>query len=242
MNLRRENGMIFTLKNFYKSKEWENFRKVIIAERTDKEDGLVHCEHCGKPILGKYDLIIHHIEELNDANVNDVFVSLNPKNVACVCFRCHNQLHRRFGFGNGGYKPVPKKVYIVYGAPCSGKSSWVNDVSSEDDLIVDMDSIWECISNSKRYAKPDRLRSVAFEVRDKLYDVIKYRSGSWQNAYVIAGGARRGDRERLAKRIGADEMIFIDTKKAECLRRIGDRGDKWRDYINEWFDEFQAEN
>lgn len=225
--------MIFTIKNFLKSKEWENFRKVIIAERTDKEDGLVRCERCGKPILGKYDLIIHHIKELTDANVNDVFVSFNPKKVECVCFRCYNQIHRRFGFGNGGYKPISKKVYIVYGSLCSGKSSCVNEIAAEDDLIVDMDAIWECIVNSKRYEKPDRLRSVAFEVRDKLYDVIKYRSGSWQNAYVIVGGA---------KRIGADEMIFIDTKRAECLRRIGDRGDKWRDYINEWFDEFQAEN
>ena len=37
-------------KTFYKSNEWEAFRKVIISERTD-EDGFVHCTQCGKAIL-----------------------------------------------------------------------------------------------------------------------------------------------------------------------------------------------
>ena len=48
---------MFTLNNFYKSKEWEQFRKIVIAERTDAE-GFVYCELCGKPILKPYDLIV----------------------------------------------------------------------------------------------------------------------------------------------------------------------------------------
>ena len=168
---------MITREQFYKSKQWEAFRKVIIAERTD-EDGFVHCCRCGKPILNKYDLIIHHKIELNEANVNDTMISLNPDNVDCICFRCHNKEHERFGFQkeghkNGFYKPVQKKVYIVYGSPCAGKSTWVHDVATKDDLIVDLDNIWQMISVNDRYSKPAALKSVVFDVRDKLYDIIK---------------------------------------------------------------------
>ena len=236
---------------FYKSKQWEAFRKVIIAERTD-EDGFVHCCRCGKPILNKYDLIIHHKIELNEANVNDTMISLNPDNVDCICFRCHNKEHERFGFQkeghkNGFYKPVPKKVYIVYGSPCAGKSTWVHDVATKDDLIVDLDNIWQMISVNDRYTKPAALKSVVFDMRDKLYDIIRYRSGKWHNAYIITGGAMKGDRDRLKQRIGADELIFIDTNYDECIRRMQTKGLtdeqklQWIQYIDDWFNKFQPD-
>lgn len=231
---------MFTLNNFYKSREWETFRQVIINDNTDS-NGYVHCAMCGKPILKKYDLIIHHKIELTDDNVNDYNISLNPDNVMCVHFTCHNKIHERFGYGTGGRVYKPKQVYIVYGAPCAGKSTWVNEVATEKDLIVDMDSIYQCISNNDRYIKPDALRGVAFEIRDSLYNIIKYRSGRWQNAYIITGGARVGDRERLGARVGADDFIFIDTGRDECLERARGRGKEWSDYINEWFDSYQCE-
>lgn len=231
---------MFTQKSFYKSREWERFRQIVIDDNTN-DDGFVYCALCGKPIIKKYDLIVDHIIELDDSNVNDYSISLNPDNVRCLHFECHNKRHERFGFGTGGYVRRPKKVYIVYGSPCSGKSSWVNQVANENDLIVDMDSIYECISNNDRYIKPDGIKGAAFEVRDCLYNIIKYRSGRWQDAYIITGGARLMDRKRLVDRVGADDLIFIDTDKETCLIRAVTRGKEWEQYINEWFENYQAE-
>ncbi|MFR7473078.1 MAG: HNH endonuclease, partial [Ruminococcus sp.] len=58
------------LNNFYQSKPWVKLMAVIRMERTNAE-GQIICEHCGKPIVHKYDCIGHHIIELNEANVND---------------------------------------------------------------------------------------------------------------------------------------------------------------------------
>ena len=230
---------MFTLKTFYKSKQWETFRRLIINERMDP-DGFVRCAECGQPIVKPYDLIVHHKTELTDLNVNDYSISLNPDNVVCVHFKCHNKIHKRFGYGTGGYKPPGKKAYIVYGAPCSGKTSWVNDVASADDVIIDMDSIYQMISINDRYIKPDTLRAVAFMIRDQLYDVVKYRNGKWNNAYVIVGGALRGERERLMKRVNADECIFIEAGRDECIERArAGRPKEFINYINDWFDSFQ---
>lgn len=238
---------MLTRQQFYKSRQWEAFRKVIIDRDTDS-DGFVHCVSCGKPILNRYDLIVHHKKELNEANVNDAMVALNPDNVECICFKCHNKVHDRFTAGHSAsYRPVQKQVYIVYGSPCAGKSTWVHDVATEDDLIVDMDSIWQMISVSQRYKKTESLKSVVFEVRDKLYEIIKYRSGNWNNAYVITGGALKGDRDRLMQRIGGDECIFIDTPMHICISRLEDRGlseqqkNEWAAYIQRWFETYQSD-
>lgn len=237
-------------KQFYKSKQWEAFRKVIIAERTDA-DGYVHCAKCGKPILKKYDLIIHHKQELSDANVADASVSLNPDNVECVCFKCHNKIHERFGFNStsaGGFrKPVPKKVFIVYGAPCSGKSTFVKENADPEDIVVDMDKIWQMISVNGEYTKPSAIKSVVFQMRDSLYDIIKYRNGNWHNAYVITTGALKGDRDRLKARISADELIFIDASYMDCIKRATvrnyseDEKLKWFGYIDDFFQHYQPE-
>lgn len=232
---------MFTQKSFYRSREWESFRLTVIDQKTNKNDGLVYCDHCGKPILKAYDLIVHHKIELNDVNVNDYNVSLNPEYCECVHFKCHNEIHNRFTGGNHGYKPPAKKVYIVYGSPCAGKSTWVREVATKDDIVIDLDKIWECISINNIYIKPPKLKSVVFDVRDKLYDIVKYRSGKWNNAYVITGSPLIGDRERLIQRVGADECILINTPKDECINRAinSDRSEEWLEYINDWFDKYQ---
>lgn len=237
-----------TTQQFYKSKEWESFRQVVIDECTNA-DGYVTCAICGKPILKKYDLIIHHKKELDDQNVNDTMISLNPDNVECVHFKCHNQIHQRFGYHTTTtYKPVPKKVYIVYGSPCSGKTTWVHDNATPDDLVIDMDSIWQMIGINPRYTKPNALKAVAFDIRDKLYDIVKYRSGRWNNAYIITGGALKGDRQRLMQRVNADDFIFIDVNKEVCIKRAENRIDmteeqriEWINYINDWFTKYQPD-
>lgn len=232
---------IITLENFYRSKEWERFRPIVIAERTDPETGFVRCAYCGKPILKKYDLILHHKTELTDANVNDAAVALNPDNIECVHFRCHNAIHERFVEGHKGTAiHYRKKVFIVYGAPCSGKTTFVHENASAYDLVVDIDSIWESVSNNGRYIKPNALKQTVFGIRDKLYDDIKYRSGNWRKAFVLTGGARLGDRERLVSRINANELIFVDASKDECLKRSrSDRPEGWEKYINDWFESYQ---
>ena len=238
--------MSFTsTQEFYKSAEWVKFRKVVISRRTTA-DGFVYCALCGKPILKKYDLIVHHKTELTDENVSDYTISLNEDKVELLHFKCHNQLHGRFSDGHAASftQYHKKKVYIVYGAPCAGKSTWVKQNATEQDLIVDLDNIWQMVSINDRYIKPPVLRSVVFDIRDKLYDLIKYRCGKWHDAYIITGGALLGERERLAQRVGADDLIFIDTTYKECIKRCASRGEQaeeWRGFVQNWFDTYQPD-
>lgn len=231
---------MFTLATFYKSKEWEGLLKVIKQERVDGEGNLI-CEYCGRPMVKAYDIIGHHKEELTDENVNDYNISLNPDNIALVHFRCHNRIHDRLA-----KLTRLRQVFLVYGAPLSGKSTWISQNKSEGDLVVDMDSIWQCISGEPRYTKPNRLKAVAFRVRDAEIEAVKYRLGKWNQAYICGGYPMQSERERLIQELGARE-VFIDTDKAECLRRLeslpetdGRDKEEWRGYIESWFERFSG--
>lgn len=220
---------MFTLKNFYKSDEWRSLVDRLKLERVN-EDGDIVCAHCGKPIVKKYDCIGHHKIELTDANVNDYNISLNDDNIELIHFKCHNKVHERWGHEK------PQQVYIVYGSPCSGKSTWVHDVMGKDDIVVDMDKIWECISSCDKYHKPNRLKQNVFDIRNTLINQIKMRMGRWKNAYIIGGYPLAMERKRLSEQVGG-ELIFIDTPKEVCLERA--HNDEWKKFIEDWFDKFQ---
>jgi hypothetical protein len=118
---------MFTLSNFYRSKEWESLRSQLRIERVN-DDGDIICHYCHKPIIKAYDCIAHHVVPLTESNVNDYSISLNPDNLVLVHHNCHNKIHSK------GFKC--KRVYIVYGSPCSGKSYYVDSVAGDNDLKV----------------------------------------------------------------------------------------------------------
>lgn len=218
---------------FYKSHKWENFVKILRFERMTA-DGTILCEHCGKPIVSAYDCIGHHIDELTDDNVDDVTISLNPDNVQLVHFRCHNEIHKRFGYRQ------EQRVFIVWGAPCAGKSTWVDYVSEPDDIILDIDRIWMAIRSRTcdQYEKPNALKQNAFSIRDCIIDDIRTRRGRWHNAYIIGGYPLDGERERMADLVGADRLIFIDTDEPTCLSRAAQKSPEWCNYVMAWFDRY----
>ena len=223
------------LSDFYRSKEWVLFRLGVINDRLTN-DGLSVCEYCGHPIVRSYDIIAHHITELTERNVFDVEVSLNPDNIQLVHHVCHNKIHNKLG-------TIKREIYLVYGSPLSGKSSWVDSVREPGDLVVDMDLLWMAVSGCDKYVKPVRLKDNVFAVRDLLIEQVRLGVGSWKNAYIIGGYPLVGERERLGRRLGAKE-IYIDCSKEECLARLKKDNERsfseWKKYIDDWWSKYTA--
>ena len=209
---------------------------VLKMQRTNAR-GEIICEYCGKPITKKYDCIGHHKIELTEQNVNDASIALNPDNIALLHHVCHNRIHNKLGY-------KPRNVYLIYGAPCSGKNTYVSEIAERGELIIDMDNIWQCISGQQRYIKPPCLNDIAFSVRDTLLEGVKYRRGRWLNCYIIGGYPLISERERICKELGA-RPIFIEATEEECLSRIevcndGRNINDWKTFIKKWFENFSA--
>ena len=232
--------MIFTsLSQFYTSTEWKRCRESIIAARTN-EQGFVIDEFSGEPIFRQYDIVAHHKIPLTMQNVNDASISLNPDNIMLVSQKSHNEIHARFGF------MAERKVYYVWGAPCSGKTTFVNEIKGNSDLVVDIDNIWQCVTGGTRYEKPNALKTNVFAIRDLLLDQVKTRAGKWERAFIIEGGALKGVRTRQIELLQAED-IFVDTDKQTCLQRLAsdenrtqEQKKEWIQHIERWFEDFQA--
>ena len=224
-----------SLQQFYNSDVWRSLRLQLMSERT--KNGVLYDEFNGEPLTKSFDVIAHHKQEITLSNVNDFSISLNPDNIMLVSHRSHNEIHARYGFSNN------KKVYYVYGAPCSGKTSFVLACKGNSDLIIDIDLIWQCLTGGAKYEKPDALKSAVFSVRDLLFEKAKTRAGNWQRCYIIEGGASKTERERRIAALGA-ESVFVKATRAECINNLmqdeerANVREQWLDYINKWFDTY----
>lgn len=172
------------------------------------------CAKCGG-VFDISELRPHHKVELTLDNIDDVNVTLNPDNIEVLCHDCHNAAHKRFGYTVGA-----KHVYLVYGSPCAGKTTYVNSVATRNDLIVDLDKIHRAICVCGLYDKPDATKRVAFNVRDYLLDEVRTATPrrKWQDAYIIGIYPDRIDRDMFVQDYGA-ELVHIDTSKEECIKR-----------------------
>lgn len=222
------------LKSFYNSSSWRMFRTVIIAERGPL------CVDCHKVIVDSKEIELDHDPvELTPENVNDPNVSLNPDNVKIRCHDCHNRKHNRFG------PKAEQGVFLIYGPPLSGKTTYVMEHMRRGDLVVDMDKLYSAISLLPEYDKPAELLKNVFGVRDLLIDNIKTRYGKWRSAWIIGGYPEKYRREQVADATGAT-IIYCEATRDECLQRLEadegrrNRRDEWTKYISAWFEKYSA--
>ena len=233
-----------TLASFYAGEDWDNCKAIVLKDRI--KDGKIYCEHCGEVVLKNFNpqeknnagaMVFHHKRPLlTVADANNAAISINPNMIAILHWKCHNIIHNRF---SGQNTQPEQKVYLITGAPCSGKTTFARERMEAGDVIVDIDDIWQQISGQPRYIKPNSLKPLVFATRDEQLDKVRMRAGTWRNAFVIRSLPLPMDRTREALKLDA-EVITIDTPKDECLARLrnnpqGRNITEYEKYINEYF-------
>ena len=107
--------------------------------------------------------------------------------------------------------------------------------------MLELDVLYSAISGCVLHDKPDNVKQVVFHARDAILDAIATRLGNWTTAYVIGGYPAKGQRESLAKRLGA-KLVFIDTSKEECFARadtLGPFASQMKKYVEKWWSAFE---
>lgn len=234
---------------FYNGSDWEHCKAQVTQERL--KDGALYCEHCGKIIVKNFNpnaknnkgaIVYHHKIYLTNQNVNDASISINPNNIAVLHWQCHNEVHERF---TGGAPKVERKVYLITGASCSGKTTFVKERLQVGDIVLDIDDIWEVVSGQPRYTKPNSLKPIVFNIRNTLKDQIAKGAGTWRNAYIIESLPIATDRKCEAERYKAHnvEVITMEATREECLNRLyadprGRNIKAYEEYINNYYDDY----
>lgn len=137
------------------------------------------------------------------------------------------------------------KAKIIYGAPCSGKSTYVCNSAGDNDLIYDYDRMLvACTNRTLHISEKHALHWLILSVRKNLLDNAKTEKAvdtfwficSWNTDYI----------KQLFNDIDTEE-IFLETTKEECYARLDKdetRPDKdeWKLIIDEWFEKYAKES
>lgn len=126
-------------------------------------------------------------------------------------------------------------VYLIYGCPCSGKSTYIKEHMSRGDVVCDIDLIYSAISADDEHDAELYVHAVAQRVTESLLDIIRDRAGIKKDVYVVSLANTKEKLEKAKERINADECIFIDTPYETCMERAKERPFYFQWLIQEWF-------
>lgn len=126
-------------------------------------------------------------------------------------------------------------VYLIYGSPCSGKSTYVKEHFKNGDIVCDVDRLYSALCYNEEHQTELYAQEVASQMYDNLLDIVRDRQGHWHNAYVITIANTKEKIEQMKERIHADEVIYVDTPIEVCLERAKERPFYFAWLIEEWF-------
>lgn len=242
-------------KAFYNSKEWQSVRSYCLMR--DK----YLCVHCGKPAEE-----VHHKIHLTPQNIGDKSISLNADNLVCLCKDCHFEQHKldrehasryyndkkkhiRIVNDDGTYFDengmlCMRNVYIVYGCPRSGKTTYVRNHKEVHDVVIDVDAIIGALQLSDDRYVDNNLQFLALDIRDYLISELekKNRNFDCKNVWIIGGFPDANQRNELAKRLNA-KTIFIECSFEIAEQRAKESNlyndSKYSAYVvKEWFKKY----
>lgn len=137
---------------------------------------------------------------------------------------------------------IEPKIYLIWGSPACGKTTYVKDNKQDNDIVIDIDALREAITMSecKTY---DYHKDIVITLRDTLYNIIKNKRQLEGDVWVIACLSNADKRNDLISRIKVDESIHIEATEDECISRAmndSERIDKELQIriINDWFNNF----
>lgn len=135
----------------------------------------------------------------------------------------------------GKRKKVSTRRYIVAGAPCSGKSTFVGERAQRGDLIYDYDTLHQALSGQASHEHLYKIRPYVLKARDAIFDELEAQKR--QAAWIITSTHRSAELRAMRDRFNA-EVVLLVVDRDEAHRRCDAdaRPAAWHKYIDNWFD------
>lgn len=228
-------------KKTYDSVAWKQLRKIVLSEEpfcqcTDalckavtehpnQEDG-----PCGR-IAGEVD----HIIPMRLGGQ-----PLARSNAQSLCHDCHVRKTRKEDGWNGGKEG--KRVFVIYGPPGAGKSTFVENNAKKGALILDFDKLVSSITNIPTHRKPEHLLKFAWEARDAILNQLD-KTEDPITAWIIDSGFKRSKIDEYIARYGA-KVFVLETPELVCIQRVDadlnrDMSTDWQGLIRLWWSTYR---
>ena len=221
-----------------------------IADEMDKIDGSlagIYTARTGKPEADIVALLDAETwftaQEAVEAGLADE-IEAKKKLAASVDGSFLNLNGQKFDLSR--YKNAPQlratveSVEVVYGAPCSGKSTYVRENMGENDVVYDYDRLIRAMTTQEVHGVDKTVaHDIAIGIRGLMINRAKEETPI-KKAWIITRWPSDALREKLNGLTVSETRMTTD--RTACLERLDadeTRTDKdgWREIINKWFDD-----
>ncbi|MHB8303615.1 MAG: HNH endonuclease [Acidobacteriaceae bacterium] len=149
----------------------------------------------------------------------DMQLFWNHDNWQPLCAQCHS---RKTAEEDGGFgRTYAKRVTLVFGAPGSGKTTYVRSHMSPGDLVWDLDVVTAAVTGLRLYQRTEGALRYVMAMRDAFYRAAALR-GYCERVWIIDSRADLNEREALRREMDAD-VIVMDTAQDVCNQRVAKR-------------------
>ena len=131
---------------------------------------------------------------------------------------------------------TPARVTVLWGPPCSGKSTYIRDRAQGDDVIIDLDRIAQALAveGTPNHSYARHHRKLALDAREAIIHRAIVMASDDVRVWVVDSNADSAKRAEW-KALGA-EVVMLDTPRQVCEERAAsERPAAVRGLIARWY-------
>lgn len=112
-----------------------------------------------------------------------------------------------------------KAITVLWGPPCSGKSTYIRERAKGDDIVIDLDRIALaiCPENTEHHGYGQHHRKLALDARDTIIHRATSFASNEVHVWVIDSNAN--DLKRAEWRARGAEVIELEVDRQTCEER-----------------------
>lgn len=200
--------------------KWQVLRKRVL----ERDGYLCQCEECAKKLMPLPAHEVDHIIPKSQGGKD------NLDNLRAINRECHKrktqiesitkiQSVKDVSFYPEWLEPASCNLIIVFGAPASGKSTYVKENANPSDLVIDLDVIQAKITGEDLYKDDSKALAQAIYLRNKMLSTLKSRRVD-ERVWFISTGKTKSRRNWWMDKLKPSKVIMMNTSKEESIRRI----------------------
>ena len=132
-------------------------------------------------------------------------------------------------------------IYLIWGPPGAGKTTYAQTYMSPGDILIDFDLLFQALAgvpiHEREYILFDRVE----DCRQFLINTIE-RYPEVRSTWVTMCAPKKEDREPFVK-MGA-RLRLVQESASVCIGRCRERGENWHRWekaIRKWFEDYEPE-